>query len=813
MLSRSSVEAEYRGVANVVAETCWLRNLLRELHTHLSYATLVYCGNVSAVYLYLNPVHRQNDTKENHKVNTSPTGHTSPTETTTTITEAQRQALIDQGVVAAMAEAEASRVRNGYDNNGLGPRLAQAVRECTYPDSLGGVALTWWNSHVKTVTLEVAQALPWKTLKKMMIDKYCPRGEIKKLKTKMVEKYIGGVPDTIHDSVKATGPKTMQEAIEFATKLMDKRIRDVFENKRKFEGTFGNNQNQPQQNKRQNTGRAYVACNSDRNIYTGDCRSRPANANNNNTTNNNHNNNNNTNDNNCNNNNNTNNNNRNNNNNQKGNGCYEYGAQGHFKRNCHKLKNNNRGMDWLSRYNVVIAYAEKLVRIPFGNEILTIHREGTNERNESRLNIISCSKAQDYMLRGCHVFLANITSTKDEDKSKGKQLEDVPVVREFPEVFLEDLLGIPPTRKVEFRIDLVPDAAPVAQAPYRLAPSEMKELADQLQELTNKGFIRPSSSPWGAPALFDEKEHEEHLRQILKLLKKEELYPKFSKCKFWIPKVQFLGHVIDSQGIHVDPAKIESVKDWASPKSPMEICQFLSLAGKQRFYRILRYFEQRVGSCVDAKREVFTNHKSLRHILDQKELNMRQRRWLELLSDYDCEIRYHPGKANVVADALSRKEREPPLRVRALVMTIGLDLPRKILNAQTKARKPENIKKEDVGGTLVENSRDPEKVKKENKCLTCAKVKAEHQKPSGLLVQPKIPEWKWDNLTMDFVTKLLKSSQGYDTIWAIVNRLTKSAIFTPIRETDPMDKLARIYLKEVVTRHGIPVSIISDRDP
>nr|GEV42606.1 putative reverse transcriptase domain-containing protein [Tanacetum cinerariifolium] len=100
-----------------------------------------------------------------------------------------------------------------------------------------------------------------------------------------------------------------------------------------------------------------------------------------------------------------------------------------------------------------------------------------------------------------------------------------------------------------------------------------------------------------------------------------------------------------------------------------------------------------------------------------------------------------------------------------------------------------------------------------SKCLTCAKVKAEHQKPSGLLVQPKIPEWKWDNITMDFVTKLPKSSQSYDTIWVIVDRLTKSAIFTPIRETDPIDKLARIYLKEVVTRHEIPVSIISDRDP
>ncbi|GKD53608.1 putative reverse transcriptase domain-containing protein [Tanacetum coccineum] len=355
------------------------------------------------------------------------------------------------------------------------------------------------------------------------------------------------------------------------------------------------------------------------------------------------------------------------------------------------------GMDWLTKYHGVIICDEKIVRVPFGKEMLIFQGDGSNPRKESRLNIISCSKAQEYLSKGCDVFLAHITTKEAKDKSEEKQLEDVPIVRDFPEVFPEDLPGIPPARQVEFQIDLVPGVAPVARAPYRLAPSEMKELAEQLQELSDKGFIRPSSSPWGAPVLFVKKkdgsfrmcidyrelnkltvknryplpriddlfdqlqgssvyskidlrsgyhqlrvreedilktafrtryghyefqvmpfgltnapavfmdlmnrvckpyldkfvivfiddiliysknkeEHEEHLRLILELLKKEELYAKFSKCEFWISKVQFLGHVIDSKGIHVDPAKIESIKDWASPKSPTEIRQFLGLS-------------------------------------------------------------------------------------------------------------------------------------------------------------------------------------------------------------------------------------------
>nr|GEY69471.1 putative reverse transcriptase domain-containing protein [Tanacetum cinerariifolium] len=349
----------------------------------------------------------------------------------------------------------------------------------------------------------------------------------------------------------------------------------------------------------------------------------------------------------------------------------------------------------------------------------------------------------------------------------------------------------------------------------------------------------------------DKKEHEEHLKAILELLKKKELYAKFSKCEFWIPK--------------------------ESPKTPTEIQKFLGLAGYYRRFiegflkiakpmtkltqkkvafkwgaenfivycdashkglgavlmqneKVIAYasrqlkihernyttYDLELGAVVfalkfwrhylyETKCTVFTDHKSLQHILDQKEPNMRQRRWLELLSDYDCKIRYHPGKSNVVADALSRKKQIKPLRVRALVMTIGLNLPKQILKAQIEAQKPENIKNKDVGG-MIRKDIPKEKLKPRTDGTLCLNGRSWLSCYGDLRT-------KWDNITMDFITKLPKSSQGYDTIWVVVDRITKSVIFTPMRETDSMEKLAIMYLKEVVARHRIPVLIICDRDP
>ncbi|GKC60843.1 hypothetical protein Tco_1088441 [Tanacetum coccineum] len=160
-------------------------------------------------------------------------------------------------------------------------------------------------------------------------------------------------------------------------------------------------------------------------------------------------------------------------------------------------------MDWLVKYHTLIVCDEKVVRIPYGNEVLIIRGDSCD--SGSKLNIISYMKTQKYIEKGCQVYLAQVTSKKAEDKSEEKRLEDVPIVREFPEFFLEDLPGLPPARQVEFQIDLVPGAAPVARAPYRLAPAEMQELSTQLQELSDRGFIRPSSSPWGALVLFVKK--------------------------------------------------------------------------------------------------------------------------------------------------------------------------------------------------------------------------------------------------------------------------------------------------------------------
>ncbi|GJX88785.1 putative reverse transcriptase domain-containing protein, partial [Tanacetum coccineum] len=641
-------------------------------------------------------------------------------------------------------------------------------------------------------------------LKKKRTDKYFPRGEIKKLEAELwnlkvkgtdvigynqcfqelallcvrmfpeesnkIERYVGGLPDMIHGSVAASKPKTMQQAIEIATKLMDKKI-----------CTFA------EQNKRQNTGRAYTAGSGGKKLYGGskplcaecnyhhnglcapkchkcnrvdhlarDYRS-TANANTAN--------------------------------NQRGNmtrqkpTCYKCGAQGHFKRDFTKLKNNNHGNqsgngNALAKvYAVGHAGTNPDSNVVTGTFLLNNHytsvlfdtgadRIFMSTAFNSQTDITSSTLDHYYdveladgriirlnaIIWGCtlnflnHPFnidlipielcsldliismdwlakyqavivyakkivripWGNESLIETEDKSEKKRIKDVSIVRNFPKVFPEDFPGLPPTRQVKFQIDLIPGAAPqkLCSAPILALPKGSKDfIVDCNASIKGLGVVLMQGEKVIAYASRQLKIHEKN----------------------------YTTHDLEL-GAVVFALKI------------------------QRYYMY------------GTKCTVFTDHKSLQHILDQKELNMRQHRWLELLSDYDCEIRYHPGKANVVADALN-------------------------LECSTENGKHENIKNEDVGGMLIENSKDLEKLRTEklepradgtlclngrswlpcygdlrtmimhDKCMTCAKVKAKHERPSGLLVQPEIPQWKWDNITMDFIMKLPKSSQGYDTIW------------------------------------------------
>ncbi|GKA15836.1 putative reverse transcriptase domain-containing protein [Tanacetum coccineum] len=807
--------------------------------------------------------------------------------------------------------------------------------------SFMGKALTWWNSQIRTISLEVAVSMSWNDFKFMMIQEFCPSHEMQKLESelwnhvmvgaghamytnrfhelarlvphlvtpesRMIKRYVYGLAPQIRRMVAATEPKTMQKAVQISGALTDEAVRNGSIKKVEKRGNVG------ETSKDKNVGMTIRGlglecfcyyCKPCRKREYGylvqDCRGVPRNANPVNAR------------------------------NPTIRACYECGSTDHVRSACPRL---NRAQEPEGNHPNQVAY---------NNGGQDRRNQGNQARGralmlgaEYEIEIASRQLVEiDKVMKGCkleiegHVFDIDlipfghgsfdmIIGMDWLSNYKAEIICHEKVVRiTLPDgkIFSNDLSGLPPIREIEFRIKLIPKATPVAKFPYRLAPSEMEELSGQIKELQDKGFIRPSSSSWGAPVLFVKKkdgsfrmcidyrklnkltiknhyplpriddlfdqvqgsqffskidlrpyldkfvivfiddiliysktqeEHVEHLRLVLELLKKEKLYAKFSKCEFWLREVQFLRHVINGNGIHVDPSKIEAVKNWKAPRTSTEVRLFLGLAGYYRRFienfskiaksltiltqksktfdwgeeqelafqtlkdklcnapvlalpdgpedfvvycdasgiglgcvlmqrgKVIAYASRQLKIHVKnytthdlelgvvvfslkiwrhylygKKSVIYTDHKSLQHLFIQKELNMRQRRWIELFSDYDCEIRYHPGKANVVADALSWKERVKPKRVRAMNMILQSSIKDMILAAQKEAVDEFAVLQKGLDEMIEQRSDGTLYYLDQIWVPIKGEVKAEHQRPSGLLQQPEIPVWKWEGIAM-----------------------------------------------------------------
>ncbi|TYJ95735.1 ty3-gypsy retrotransposon protein [Cucumis melo var. makuwa] len=634
------------------------------------------------------------------------------------------------------------------------------------------------------------------------------------------------------------------------------------------------------------------------------------------------------------------------------------------------------GMDWLAANYASIDCSRKKVAF---NPHSMVSFKFKGEGSRSLPQVISTMRASKLLSQGTWSILASVVDTREVDVSLSSEL----VVRDYPNVFPEELPGLPPHREKDGSMHLCIDYRELNKVTVknRYPLPRIDDLFDQLQGATvfskidlrsgyhqlrikdgdvpktafhsryeHYEFIVMSFRLTNAPTVFmdlmnrvfrefvdtfvivfiddiliyskTEAEHKEHLRMVLQTLRDNKLYAKFSKCEFWLKQVSFLGHVVSKAGVSVDPAEIEEVTSWTRPSTVSEVRSFLGLAGYYRrfvenFSRIATPLTQLTrkgapffwskaceGSFQNLKQKlvtapvltvpdgsgsfmiysdaskkglgcvlmqqgkvvayasrqlkrIFTDHKSLKYFFTQKELNMRQRRWLELVKDYDCEILYHPGKANVVADALSRKvshstaliTRQAPLHrdleraeiavsvgvvsMQLAQLTIQSTLRQKIIDAQSndpylvekrglaKAGQAVEFSISSDGGLLFERRLcvPSDSAVKTNYYLRltvphfpCTRVKAPRQKPAGLLQPLSIPKWKWENVSMDFITGLPRTLRGFTVIWVMVDRLTKSAHFVSGKSTYTTSKWAQLYMSEIVRLYGVPVSIVSDRD-
>ncbi|KAA3461164.1 Retrotransposable element Tf2 [Gossypium australe] len=580
------------------------------------------------------------------------------------------------------------------------------------------------------------------------------------------------------------------------------------------------------------------------------------------------------------------------------------------------------GMGWLTVHNVLVNCGSKFIELRCVNgDIIWVE----SSESDCLPVVISSMAVEKCMRKGYESYFAFVLSTQELEV----KIESVPVVCEYPDVFSEELPGLPLVREVEFGIELKPSTTPISVAPYRIAPLELKELKAQLQELTDKGFARPSYSPWGAPVLFVKRK----VGSMRICIDYRQLNKVTVKNKYLLPRIddlfdQLKGATVFSK---VDLSKISTIVEWKPPRNVSKVRSFLGLAGYYRRFvkgfsmiatpmmrllqkdvkfewtmRCQQSFEKLKALLTEApvlvqpklgnefviysdasmnglgcvlmqegkvvayasrqlkpheknypmhnlelaaivfalkiwrhylygeKCRIFTDHKSLKYLMNQKDLNLRQWRWLELLKDYELVIDYHPGKANIVADTLSRKSLYA-LRAMSTSLTLSDD---GFILADLKARPLVCVSKDDelirkilheahncclsvhLGSTKMYNNlkklywwpgmkRDISEFV--TKCLICQQVKAKH--PSGLLQPVMVPEWKWNRITMDFVTGLPMTPKMKNVVWVIVDRLTKLTHFIPVRTDYSLDKLAELYIAEIVRLHGVPMSIISNRDP
>ncbi|GJV05177.1 putative reverse transcriptase domain-containing protein [Tanacetum coccineum] len=762
--------------------------------------------------------------------------------------------------------------------------------------SFVGKDLTWWNSQIRTLRWEVVVSMSWNDFKFMTIKEFCPSHEMQKLvphlvtpKSRKIERYVYSHAPQIHRMVAATEPKTMQKAVQISGALTDEAVRNGSIKKRTRTGNaFATTANPVGKDNMgvwpkcttchsyHAPGGPYRTCfNSNHPGHlANDCRSMPRNVNLVNAR------------------------------NPTVKACYECSSTDHVRPACPRLKwaqgpggnppnqvvanNEGRGikpsdevikgcrlgiegygfdielipfghgsfdviigMDWLSNHKTKIICHEKVVRIPLlDGKVLRV----LGERPEGKARLLMSTKTID------------------------KKQEEIVVVRDFPEVFLDDLSGLPPPWEIEFRIELIPRATPVAKSPYRLAPSELEELSGQLKELQDKCFIRPNTLLWGASVLFVKKKDGSFrmcidYRELNKLTVKnhillpriDDLFDQLQGSQF-LSKIDLRSYLNKFMIIFIDDILIYSKTQEEHVKhlrlvlellkkeklTPSEVYSFLGLAGYYR--RFIKNFSKiaksltiltqktlpdgsedfvmycdtsRIGlGCVLMQRGRVISYASRQlkisknnyttHDLELGAVVFALKIWRHylygtksLFSDYECEIHYHPGKANVVADALSREERVKPKRVRAMNMTFQSSIKDRILVVQKEAMDESG----DVRTLIMDEAH-------RSKYLVHPGADKLHYDLrdrywwSGMKkdIAIYIPEWKCDGIAMDFVNKLPRTSSGHDTIWVIMDRLTKSAHFLPMREDYKMDRLARLYLNKIVARHGVPILIISDHD-